>query len=249
VGRYPKDVPQPNGGEGFTGNLNVAELPINFVTFDQARAACRKLGGDLPTEAEWEYVATGLGRGNLFVWGDDPPSCGDAFLALVQPFGECARNLPSLDGGTSGGSGALAVLNAIRLLADRGRDYSDVPALDGGAARVNNLEGIFSEWTADLFMEYDDSQCWGRDGMLTHPICDLPAGAQPESSDGGAGTTLVRSARGGSIRTPLSLAYLAVRNRYEQDAKTATLGFRCVYPLAGSSDSPRVNIFKKVGTP
>lgn len=55
---YP---PQP-------GAADAPELPITMLTFADAREYCRFAGGDLPTEAQWEFAARGGSR-RAFPWG------------------------------------------------------------------------------------------------------------------------------------------------------------------------------------
>jgi len=74
-----------------------AQFPVVNVTWDQATAMCQFEGKRLPTEAEWEYAATG-GDGRRFPWGNDfdsslvPVSAGDtqpvgSFPSGASPFG------------------------------------------------------------------------------------------------------------------------------------------------------------------
>ncbi len=46
------------------------DLPLTNVSWEQADAACRLLGGRLPTEAEWEYAAR-AGSQTAWSFGDD----------------------------------------------------------------------------------------------------------------------------------------------------------------------------------
>lgn len=51
----------------FTGS----EHPVEQITWIEARNFCALRGGQLPTEAEWEYAARGPSN-LLFPWGNDP---------------------------------------------------------------------------------------------------------------------------------------------------------------------------------
>ncbi|MDB4930677.1 MAG: Protein kinase [Myxococcaceae bacterium] len=63
--------------------------PINCVDWSQSRAYCQWQGGDLPTEAQWEYVRRGV-SGRLFPWGNDAPSTQLCWNRFPTPASTCA---------------------------------------------------------------------------------------------------------------------------------------------------------------
>ncbi|MBZ0281963.1 MAG: SUMF1/EgtB/PvdO family nonheme iron enzyme [Anaerolineae bacterium] len=52
------------------GPARQIDLPVTVVTWTEAKTYCQSRGGDLPTEAEWEYAARGP-SGLKYPWGND----------------------------------------------------------------------------------------------------------------------------------------------------------------------------------
>jgi formylglycine-generating enzyme required for sulfatase activity len=78
--------------------------PQNGLTWDQAGAVCTWLGGLLPSEAQWEYAATGPTH-RVYPWGDTlPPSCA-ANVAVYDEDGSGTRPWACDSCTTSGCSG------------------------------------------------------------------------------------------------------------------------------------------------
>ena len=74
--------------------------PVNEVAWDKAKQFCEARGKELPTEAQWEWAATG-GDGRKWPWGNDfPASCEFADFTiglLISPGGDSGCH----GGGTS----------------------------------------------------------------------------------------------------------------------------------------------------
>ncbi|MFT5289785.1 MAG: iron(II)-dependent oxidoreductase [Planctomycetota bacterium] len=75
------DAWQKGGGE--SGSAPAESHPVNGMTWYEARDWCAANGLALPSEAQWEYAASGT-RDNLFPWGYDTRVKGRANLAGVN---------------------------------------------------------------------------------------------------------------------------------------------------------------------
>jgi formylglycine-generating enzyme required for sulfatase activity len=65
----------------YFGVNEFSRYPAVFVNWEQANTFCRWDGGRLPTEAEWELAAKGLGSTKrTYPWGNDAPDCTKANL-------------------------------------------------------------------------------------------------------------------------------------------------------------------------
>ncbi|HLK39304.1 MAG TPA: SUMF1/EgtB/PvdO family nonheme iron enzyme [Polyangiaceae bacterium] len=183
------------------------DLPVNCVDLVSARAVCRALGGDLPTEAQWEHAARGRGRQDTYPWGNDPPltlaggpACDRASYARASLSGsppEC-------------GSGSDPTVEPVRSHpADRSPDG------------VFDLAGGVSEIVLDAPRSYSDP-CWGGPGLRRDPSC-----VDPTATAAGSGVL-----RGGSFLEPSFFLQLAVRQSEGAPSSlpSPAVGFRCAYP-------------------
>lgn len=212
--------------------------PLSCVTWDSARAFCNFEGGELPTEAQWEYVAQAAGREQKteFPWGDDVPKCrptDSTDRGVYNRIWECAGTWHSLGFciapryNTNRTTACNAGNNTHELCGNsvpsinprqgpQPEDAVDTSDGDRSISGVVNLFGSMNEWTADSFYSLE-SQCWAA-ASQTSPTCFDPA--QP-----------LHTIRGGSWVTASGTGQ---RLKPETTALSATppqIGFRCVRAL------------------
>jgi len=181
-----------------------AALPVNAVVWETARAYCQARGRDLPSEAMFEFMASGRGREHRYVWGDDSPNCDDAVAARAG-FGVYA----TFEGACRPSGNPGGVLPA-------GGGSRDRLALDPNRENdVLDLAGNLSEWMLDWF-NAEDEGVWATAGVQTDPVA-LDVGRLGAR----------RAVRGGSWRGRYVELRAAARVGRDPAAENRSLGFRC----------------------
>jgi sulfatase modifying factor 1 len=114
--------------------------PMNCITWYEAMAFCAWDGGFLPTEAEWNYAATGGDQQRAYPWSNSAGSLPPLESSLASYF----------DGTNCVGDG-LAGCAVTDLVA--------VGTKDSGVGRwgQSDLAGNVFEWTLDTFASYSST--------------------------------------------------------------------------------------------
>lgn len=112
------------------------DYPQNLVSWTKAQNYCEKQGKSLPTEAQWDWAATG-GDGRNFPWGDELPTC--EFMDYA-PTG-APKWSPGGDWGCHGGgpSAVRAHPKGARVLP---------------TGKIHDLAGNVWEWMLDTYGSY-----------------------------------------------------------------------------------------------
>lgn len=74
------------------------DLPVTFVSLDDARAYAAWSGEGLPTEAQWQWAAEGAGAGRRYPWGDEAMTFPDALRPAFDPKTATAQGVMGLSG-------------------------------------------------------------------------------------------------------------------------------------------------------
>lgn len=113
-------------------------LPVTFVTWEQADEYCRWNGRRLPTESEWEKAARG-GDGRLYPWGNETPSCARTHFLEC---GDRPRAVGELPAGASP-FGALDMAgNVMEWTADRYEATSELFHVQRGGSFLGDPQTL-----------------------------------------------------------------------------------------------------------
>jgi formylglycine-generating enzyme required for sulfatase activity len=181
------------------------DYAITCATVTAARAFCQWLGGDLPTEAQWEYVASVAGRPSRtrYPWGGDDnalPKCPDVVFGRGSQStidDECIKS---------------ATFGPAPVDARGGAGQDVTPTLG-----LVNLGGNVTEWTRDVYAPLT-SDCWMA-APLESPGCLVP---DPP----------MQSTRGGTWRSNQFGIEPSLRGGEAPTSELPNVGFRCMRPGA-----------------
>jgi formylglycine-generating enzyme required for sulfatase activity len=145
-GNFPLAPPAEVCDYSSAASADVADRAVNCISWTLARRYCQLRGGDLPSEAEYEYAASGL-RGDPYVWGRDDPTCPGV-----------ATNQYGYTGCPSTPSTWLhpGVATRDRLVLTTGT--------------VVDLSGNLTEWSRDAYQP-PGGACWPS-GIVHDPVCE-----------------------------------------------------------------------------
>lgn len=116
-------------------------LPMNCITWYEAMAFCAWDGGHLPTDAEWNYAASGGSEQRAYPWSSPPSS-----TTIDCSYANYKINIPPGMHCTNGATGAI------------NRVGSESPKGDGRWGHAD-LVGNVWQWTLDWYSNQHSNPC------------------------------------------------------------------------------------------
>jgi formylglycine-generating enzyme required for sulfatase activity len=117
------------------GDSSRLQHPVNCVDWQQARVFSQWMGGDLPSEAQWEYAARSEGKDIIYPWGNMSPSCElanyqfDNVFPNIDCIGHTSEVCTLLSGNTRQGVCDMAG-NVMELVLDEYHENNNNHSLD-----------------------------------------------------------------------------------------------------------------------
>jgi len=179
--------------------------PINCLSWKQARAFAKWVGGDLPSEAQWEYAARSRGKDIKYPWGNTNATCQHQFLCDIS----CEFTIINNGYSNSGGRGC-----------GKNRTWEVCKKKKGNTEQdLCDMEGNVSEWVLDdLHDNYEEAPnndqgwCKNQEHDCIHSENDI----------------IAKNYRGSNWKTFYFEYYVTKRQDLLQDEGLSTIGFRIV---------------------
>lgn len=188
--------------------------PLSCATWDTARAFCRFEGGDLPSEAQWEYAALAAGRASksAYPWGSEPVTCERAVFGRTPAFGsdEC-----------------IELGEGLQPVGAPGAGSPDVNILG-----IRDLAGSLAELVRDDHAPLG-APCWTNTPPVDPECVIAPSrecAADPKSDACRAAGGIAKGVRGGSwLSRAIDLHPVDRDDSVTLSSTDSLTGFRCVY--------------------